>query len=111
MNMNNHDSMHQSQSHWLNADQNKHVQARAHAHIHTYLLSITCPRHACKSRARISSAQENGLELIHASIGKQQCGVIDGDDRAAWHSSMGLCLEKLDERAPHAIACRTDAHR
>ena len=62
-----------------------HAQIRAGDH----LLGVTCPRHASKGRRWVDCAQEDGLELVHARIGKQQGRVIQRHHAAAGNLQAG----------------------
>jgi hypothetical protein len=46
----------------------------------------------------VVAAQQNGLELVHASVGEQQRGVVVGHDRRAGDETMVLGGEEVDER-------------
>src|ERR1700738_3719960 len=46
-------------------------------------------------------AQEHVLELDHAGIGEQQCGVISRNERARRHDRMAVLAEKLQEGAAY----------
>ena len=44
------------------------------------------------------SAEEDRLELIHAGVGKQERGIVEGDDGAAGHEAVAVLLdEEVDE--------------
>lgn len=43
------------------------------------------------------SAQEDGLELVHARVGEQQSRVIVGDDGRAGHNRVPSLLEVIEE--------------
>src|SRR5215470_927312 len=42
-------------------------------------------------------AQKNVFELVHASIGKQQCGVVGRNQRRRVHATVPLRLKELQE--------------
>jgi hypothetical protein len=45
-------------------------------------------------------AQEDGLELVHASIGEQEGGIVVGDDGRAGHNRVLVLLKVLEEGLP-----------
>lgn len=75
-----------------------------------HLLGSSCTFHLGKVRGRIHSAQENGLELIHAGIGKKQRGIIVGHNAAAWYYRVPLARKEVQECLPHPVACTLPLH-
>ena len=71
----------------------------------TNLLCVRGAFQPCKVAVGVDSPQENGLELVHAGVGKQQGGVIVGDHTAGWHLCVALGLEEFDEGCSHSVAC------
>ena len=65
--------------------------------LHNHLLGVSGPLHFCKVRVRIYSSQKDGLELIHAGIGKKQCGICMRHYTAAGDYCMAFALEKFHE--------------
>jgi hypothetical protein len=41
--------------------------------------------------------------LIHPGVGKQQRGIVGGDDRTAGHEGMALLPEEVDEALPNFL--------
>lgn len=70
-----------------------------------YLLGIDCSLHLGKIGLWIYSPQEDGLELIHSGIGKEQRGICMRDHAAAGHSCMAFALEELNESRANTISC------
>ena len=50
------------------------------------------------------------LYLVHASISKQQCGVLMGDGGGAVTIFMFLLLEEVDEHVTNLVATQTGVH-
>ena len=58
----------------------------------------------------VDGAQEDGLELVHASIGEQERGVIVRDDRGGGHCSMSSILVNLVQLSLYLQLRRKLAH-
>ena len=55
-------------------------------------------------------AKEDILELVHAGVGKQQGGVIGGNQRGAVHLAVALLDKKVQEHASNIISGRHTSH-
>lgn len=64
----------------------------------THLLCVGGTFEPCKVAVGVNCPQKDGLKLIHSGIGKQQGGVIVGNNTAGWHLCVPLCLEEFNER-------------
>ena len=65
-------------------------------------LGVVRPFELCKIRLGIHGAQEDGLVLVHARIGKQQRRVFIRNRTATAYEFVVLLLEKVEERLAHA---------
>ena len=63
----------------------------------THLLCVSGTFQPCEVAVGIDSPQKNGLELVHAGVGKQQGGVVVGNHTAGWHLCVPLSLEEFNE--------------
>jgi hypothetical protein len=53
---------------------------------------------------RIHLTQKNGFELVHARVGKQQRGIVQGRTRRGrLHRVTVLRVEEIHKRRPHLI--------
>ena len=55
-------------------------------------------------------AEKDVLELVHARVGKQQGGVVGGNQRGAMHLAVALLDEKVQEHAANVISGRHTSH-
>ena len=63
----------------------------------------------CSRVLALLQSQENVLELIHACVCEQQCGIISRYQRSAGNDSMPLAGEEIQERLPDLRA--THCHK
>ena len=68
------------------------------------LLAVAGARQGGQGAVGVSSAQEDGLELVHASVGEQQGRVVVGNHGAGLHEGVGLLLEEIHECAADAVS-------
>ena len=64
------------------------------------LLGVAGALQSAKLRVRGGAAEEHGLELVHAGVGEQQRGVVDGYHGARRPWRVGLGLEEVDKSRP-----------
>lgn len=69
----------------------------------SHLLGVTGAREFGKVGVGVDSAQEDGLELVHAGVSKQQCGVVVGHHTAGRHRCVALRLKELHKCRPHPV--------
>ncbi len=55
-------------------------------------------RGGCTGIITLIEAKENILELVHPGVGKQQCGIVIGNQRAAGNYLMSFTMEKIEKR-------------
>jgi hypothetical protein len=66
--------------------------------------------HAKQVARRVSLAQEDRLELVHACVGEQQRRVVVRYDRRRRHIDVAALHKEVHERLAHA-GCRPRLHR
>ena len=69
------------------------------------LLRVTGPLQLGKVGLGVDGAQEDGLELVHAGVGKQERRVGVRHHAAAGDWGVPLGLEELYEGGPDPVAC------
>ena len=65
-------------------------------------MGVDCTFEVGEVRLGVNGSEEDGLVLVHASIGEQQAWVRKGHDRGGWH-----CLTCKLRQGRHHIAHRT----
>lgn len=58
----------------------------------------TALRGRCAGIITLIETKENILELVHPGVGKQQCGIVIRDQRAAGNYLMSFTVEKIEKR-------------
>lgn len=60
-------------------------------------LSVAGAGEAAERVVGVDGAEEDRLELVHAGVGEEEGGVIDGDDGGGGPVVVGLGFEEADE--------------
>ena len=71
-----------------------------------HLLGVCSSGQFGKRAVRADGPQEDGLELVHARICKEQGGIISRHHRAGWNHLMLLAPEEVQEGCSDPLPCR-----